>query len=506
MRFFTPPCAVRRSLVGFCACLIVLAAGPAPRARGAAVAANDGFNPNVTGTVGVLAVQANGQIVLGGIFTSLQPNGSASPILRSNIARVNADGSLDTGFDPEATGGAVLALAVQSDGKILMGGAFRSLRPNGASTPTSISYLARLNSDGSVDTSFNPNPSGTYGGNVTAIAVQSDGKILIGGYFTTLQPAGVILARPRPIILARLNADGSIDTTFEPANPNAPVDAIVIEPNGQILIGGTFLTVQPSGAATATVRNHVARFNVDGSLDTTFDPNAGNPGNLVTSFAVQSDGKILMGGYFTSLDPNGSTTSYTADCLARLNSDGTVDTTFTPQFSGGVNALAVLANGQILVAGRFSVVNYADGSSFSARYVLRLNPDATGDSSFVPGPNAPVNAVAVQPDGKMVLAGGFTQLTPVGAKSATTRNGMARVNFDGSLDADFDPNAHGGASAIAVQSDGKVILGGGFSSVGGLTRNNLARLATDGSVDTGFDPEPNGPVMAVAVQSRTARS
>ena len=211
------PRTVRRGLSGLC--LLLIASGSAPWALAGTQSANDGFNPNVAGVVDSLAVQADGKIVIGGGFTALQPNSLANPVTRFNIARVNTDGSVDTSFDPEANG-PVLAVAVQSNGKILIGGSFTTLQPNGAGNPVAVPYLTRINSDGSLDRTFNPTPGGAYGGKVTAITLQSNGQILVGGYFTTMQPNGAASANSVPY-LARLNSDGSVDTTFKPT-PNAP--------------------------------------------------------------------------------------------------------------------------------------------------------------------------------------------------------------------------------------------------------------------------------------------
>jgi uncharacterized delta-60 repeat protein len=158
------------------------------------------FEPN--GFSGGLTRQSDGKTIVFGFFTSV--NGTA----RDGIARLNADGSLDTSFNPSPQGngaiGQVQAVAVQSDGKIVVGGLFTSV--NGT-TPNNI---ARMNADGSVDISFNPG-SGTDK-QVEVIAVQTDGKVVIGGAFTSVNGT----ARNR---IARLNADGSLDTSFNPGSP-----------------------------------------------------------------------------------------------------------------------------------------------------------------------------------------------------------------------------------------------------------------------------------------------
>jgi trimeric autotransporter adhesin len=144
--------------------------------------------------------------LLGGPFTALQPNGAASPTARSKIARVNADGTLDPGFDPKANG-IVYSMALQADGKILLGGDFTALQPNGAAGATARNKIARLNADGTLDTGFDP-AANSY---VFSVAVQADGKILLGGNFTTLQPNGATIPTSRNLF-ARLNNDAATQT------------------------------------------------------------------------------------------------------------------------------------------------------------------------------------------------------------------------------------------------------------------------------------------------------
>ena len=119
---------------------------------------------------------------------------------------------------------------------------------------------------------------------------------------------------------------------------------------------------------------------------------------------------------------------------------------------------------------------------------------------FDPNANGLVKVVVVQPDGKILLGGDFTTLAPNGGL-LVTRNRIARLNPDGTLDATFNPNANNSVSCIAVQADGKILVGGSFSSIGGQTRNYIARLdATTGLADS-FDPNAYGPVRSIVVQS-----
>lgn len=527
--------------------------------------ANDGFNPNVTGIVNSVLVQTDGKIIVGGNFTSLQPAGTVAAAARSNVARVNADGTVDSTFDPQANG-QVLAMALQPDGRILVAGAFTTLQPNGAASPTARNHIARLNSDGSLDATFDPNVTGAISGTVASIALQSNGQILIGGPFTALQPkgAGTATARNR---IARLNSDGSLDAGFDP-NASAQVDAIFVQPNGRILIGGAFTSLQPNGAGAATTCNHIARLNSNGSLDTSFSPSVNNQ---VTTIAMQPSGQILVGGYFTSSNANftvgagvavltadavtsvtvavggtgysvppivtltggggtgatatatvvgGIITSFTVTkggsgyttaptvllsppigSIARFNSDGSQDTGFSAVASAGINSIVVQPDGKILVGGIIGTLTYNGLSTFVSNYLVRLNSDGTPDAGFQPNPNYVVNAIAVQSDGKIVVGGGFTQFKSSNSLVGTGRNGLARLNSDGTLDTVFDPNASGGVGAMVTQPNGQILLGGAFASVGGVTRTNLARVSSTGSVDLSFNPSPNGAVTAMAVQS-----
>ena len=542
-----------------------------------------GFNPNANGRVDSVAVQADGKILLSGNFTTLQPNGAATPTTRSHIARLNSDGSLDPGFDPNANA-EVFSAAVQADGKILLGGDFTTFKPNGAASATTRNFIARVNSNGSLDTGFDPNAGGGF---VFSVAVQADGKILLGGFFTTIQPNGAATPTTRSHI-ARLNSDGSLDPSFDP-NANNPVYSVAVQADGKILLGGFFTTFKPNGAASATTRNFIARVNSNGSLDTGFDPNAG--GGFVFSVAVQGDGKILLGGTFStvggtarnhiarlnndnapqslsapdstqvqwqrggaapevsqvtfdqstdggatwsplgagtrvgttsnwqltglslpasgSLRASGRTTggyenggSGLIQQVDDFGPAGSVGATYDPNVTSSVLTTAVQADGKILLGGVFSSVNGTARSQMA-----RLNSDGSLDTGFDPNANNQVLSVAVQADGKILLGGIFTKLQPNGAATPTTRNGIARLNSDGSLDTGFDPNANNQVYSLAVQADGKILLGGDFTTLQPngaptpTTRNHIARVNSDGSLDLGFDPNTDGELDSIVVQA-----
>jgi uncharacterized delta-60 repeat protein len=428
-----------------------------------------GFDPGTgfNSTVGTLAVQPDGKVLVGGEFTSF--NGMS----RNYIARLNSDGTLDTGFDP-GTGynSTVRSLAVQADGKVLVGGDFTSF--NGMSR----NYIARLNSDGTLDTDFTPGTG--FNSSVRSLAVQPDGKLLVGGYFNTFNGTS------RKYI-TRLNTNGTLDTAFNPGSGfSSSVTSLALQPDGKLLVGGWFTTFN------GTAQKHIARLNVEGTLDTGFTPPSTGFNNLVLSLAVQPDGKVLVGGWFSFF--NGTALNR----IARLNADGTLDTAFNPGrgFDGGVNSIALQADGKVLVGGGFSSF---DGTA--RNYIARLNADGTLDATFTPGTgfNNGVNSLAVQADGKVLVGGSFTSF------NGTSRNYIARLNTDGTLDMSFDPGTglNSNVWAMALQPDGKVLLGGQFTSFNGSIQNYIIRLNSDGTQDTGFNTGTGfgSSVRSLAIQS-----
>jgi len=161
-----------------------------------------------------------------------------------------------------------------------------------------------LNADGSLDTTFNIGTG--FGSQVESLKLQADGKVIAAGGFTTYNST----ARNR---IARLNADGSLDTTFNiGTGANLTINTIAIQPDGKVLIGGFFTTYN------STARNRIARLNADGSLDTTFNIGTGANGS-VFDVSIQTDGKVLIAGSFTTYN------GVSANRIARLNANGSLD-------------------------------------------------------------------------------------------------------------------------------------------------------------------------------------
>jgi uncharacterized delta-60 repeat protein len=435
----------------------------------------DGYDPNANGDINVVVVQPDGKILIGGTFTTLSPNGGAT-VTRNRIARLNADGTVDSAFDPNANN-TVNAIAVQADGKILVGGTFNGSNSIGGQTRNRI---ARLNgTTGSAD-SFNPNANGS----IFEIAVQLDAKILVGGTFTSI--GGQTRNR-----IARLDATGLADS-FNP-NASSSVFALAVQLDGKVVVGGLFTSI--GGQA----RNRIARVKMDGTLDTTFNPNANSS---ISSIALQADGKILVGGAFTTIG------GLSRNFIARLTSStGTADS-FDPDANGtGIGTIAVQPDGQILIGGDFTTLSPNGGATVPRSRIARLNPTGTIEAAFDPNPNGnAVFSVAVQPDRKIVIGGNFTSVR------GNARNRIARLETDGRLDQTLNLNLptepHNYVGPIALQPNGSILIGGLFTSVLGVPRNNMARLHTDGTLDTAFDPNPTDPnsnldddIFSMAVQA-----
>ena len=431
----------------------------------------DGFDPNANGAVRVVAVQPDGKTLIGGAFTTLSPNGGAA-VTRNHIARLNPDGTLDAAFNA-GTNDTVRAIAVQTDGKILIGGDFTAFSPNGEGTITR-NRIARLDPDGTLDAGFNPDANDK----VFAIAVQVDGKILAGGAFHGAAGIGGIQRN----YIARLDAvTGSADS-FNP-DANGRVLSIMIQRDGKILAGGEFTVID------GQTRNYIARLDaMTGSADS-FDPNANSS---VFAIALQADDKILAGGFFASI--GGQARNH----IARLDPTTGLADSFDPNADERVLSIAVQDDGKILAGGDFFYI----GGESRIR-IARLDAATGLADPFDPSAGSRVYSIVVQPDGKLLLGGDFPTLAPNGG-AMVSRNRIARLETDGRLDQTLNLNVMGFLSsyvvASAVQPDGKVLIGGNFTSVLGTPRNNIARLNTDGTLDTVFNPNASSEVDTIAVQ------
>ncbi len=368
----------------------------------------------------------------------------------------NTAGSLlDTSFNPgTGANGIIETILPLTNGTILACGNFSAFNN------TSNAYIVCLNNDGSVNTNFHAHPS--YW--VRAMALQSDGKIVVGGFFNYVQGVSRNL-------VARLNADGSLDTTFDPgAGANGVlgvavdgdadpfVFATAIQPDGKILITGNFTNYN------GTDRYGIARLNSDGSLDTNFDVGAGfNVNSWGRSLLVQTNGQILATGWFTSYN------NHSYNRMVRLNPDGTADTSFNPFFGD----LTAVYNAVQLSDGEYNVVGDSQNTNLFRTDQARLLPNGKFDTNYVGQDNDKTETIKMQPDGKFLIGGYFSEM------DGAPRTCLARVNADGTLDQNFSANIDNFVWTVALQNDGHILIGGGFFHIDGVSRNSIARLLPD---------------------------
>ncbi len=365
---------------------------------------------------------------------------------------------LDTTFDVGSGADSLVScLAVLPDGRVLIGGQFRSI--NGFAR----TGIARLFADGSVDPAFNPNNGlGGIDGIVRCFSVQADGSILIGGYFSSIN--GIPRSR-----IARLKPDGSLEDTFVPGEIVGSVESLAVQPDGKVIIGGYFDRV------AGVRRLNLARLNPNGSLNIEFLPPSINDGSVV-GIAIQGDNTILVAGYFQRVSGG------TRRALIRLNLNGTLDEPYKPSFGAlignssqmQVTGLALDQSGNAIISGSFTTV---DG--ILRRGLARLNSNGSLDPSFDPQQGTDQefgspSRVFIQPNGQ-ILVGGASMIF-----HGVRRRGIARLNADGTLDGAFNPGIGVDESvfAMGVQTDGNVVIGGSFRSVGGIAALNVARILT----------------------------
>ncbi len=368
-------------------------------------------------------------------------------------------GLLDTEFTATGADDYVYSIALQPDSRIVVGGDFRFM--NGVAR----NRLARLDPSGVLDPSFiataEPNDS------VRSIELRGiDNRLYIGGLFTSL-------GATNRNHLARLNTDGQTDPTFDPGSgTDNPIYSIVEQADGKLIVVGNFSTYR------LNPRSRIVRVSTNGIVDTTFNPGTGANG-AIWAAAVQTDGKILVGGDFTTFN------EVPRNRIARLNRDGSVDRTFGEGMvgaDGSVRTIVIQSDANILVGGLFTNVNGQVNNRITRLLATGLTPGAvdpkftfgaTNDlSRATNGANGAVNTIALQLDGKILIGGDFTQF------NGRTRNRLTRVNSDGSLDPtiNFGAGANGPVSSIVVQPDRKILIGGGFTAYDTVPALHLARI------------------------------
>lgn len=354
-----------------------------------------------------LAIQADGKLVTVGA----SENGTS---INFAVARYNQDGSLDNSFDSDglvttAIGAGLSAsahsVAIQSDGKIVVAGTSH----NGTYKTFT---LVRYNTDGSPDHSFNSTgivitAIGLKDSEIYAVAIQSDGKIVVAGISRFIK---------NQFTLARYNIDGSLDNSFDTdgiattsegiGNGVLNVKSLVLQTDGKIVVGGTCFS------SSVSYPNFVVlRYNSIGSLDSSFDADGiaftkvGDVNDQLSSLAIQSDGKILLAGYTNEGVQKIALVRYhsVGGLDSSFNDDGIVTTAIEFK-NASSHAMALQADGKIIVAGKSA------GGFTIMRYNINGNPDSSFDADGIVTTQIKSNldhakAVVIQSDGKIVAAG-----------------------------------------------------------------------------------------------------
>lgn len=457
------------------------------------------WTPRTSGTTGVLtAVAASDAAVvavgLDGIIVRSAPAAAAPVVTTSPRSLTDAVGS-NVLFSVTATGSPPLAyrwffngqpIAGQTSDRLLLvdvqssqAGSYSATVSNALgvanSAPATLQFVATTAPGPIVDPSFAPTLIMT--GGVTAAVEQPDGKVIIGGSQFFVTP-GV-----SPFALARLNVDGSLDPTFNPGvglNAGGTVSQLLLQPDGRVLVAGTFQTI--NGLA----RLNLARLNADGSVDPTFAAASGTTETLKGNIALQSDGKILV--------LNGAQ-------LLRLNNDGSIDTNFLGKdtffgfngfFTKRMSSFALLTNGKILVAG---------GVAYDS--LRRLSSDGSPDSNFQESPSNGLGySASLFPilDGDALVtffSQGVARTTNVqlrSLKSDARDYATGSSPFTGGQYSFESPETR----SLAVDGRGNVLLSVS-RTVRGIGSGTIRRHKRSGVIDTSFDARAgaNGTITTI---------
>lgn len=400
------------------------------------IKADGSFDKNITTTSLIytegIELLKNGKLLVYGSFQSVNDKP------RNRIFLLNADYSLDVDFNPgDGADGGISDFVLLPNGKIVIVGSFTSYNQSRSWG------IARLLNNGSLDPSFNIGTAFAGIGSetsVSAIVRQEDGKfIIVGGFsFFNGKPANKIL---------RLLSDGSFDEAFNSGTGSDQyINCVKVRPDGKIMIAGIFTSYNGERV------NNIARLNSDGTLDESFNPGDG-PDLNISDIEVMPDNKVLMVGRFTNFDSN------PANRIVLLNDDGSID----PEFKSGTGAdeeinCITLDKDKIYLGGSFDSFN-----GYSSDGIVRLNKDGSTDREFsvqyLPGNNIGVRNITVQPNGKILTTSPFK-----------------RLNYDGSIDNDFNLNSRDYINKLIIQPDGKFIVGGDFQFYNYTMVGNICRI------------------------------
>ena len=386
------------------------------------------------------------------------------------LKRYNVDGSLDTSFTEVQVDG-ISDLDTGTDGKIIIVGGFTTV--NGEAHK----YLARLNSDGSLDTTMPDSASG-FSAQISCVEILIDGKVMLGGYFTNYNN-GIW-----SYYIARLNVNGTLDNSFTfPSNKHFYnyIFDIKQAPDGKIYVAGTEDFFYNSGQIDVT-RRGIVRLNANGSVDDTFITTSAMSNmsdGEVSGLTPMPDGKVVF------MRPYGNGDGNVSKFIC-LNQDGSLDTTFVGVDSPTSQCTTFLHDNKILAN-----ISFKSPEGITRSGLHRLNANGSLDYSFNPctGANFSIKNVFPVSDNNLVIIGSFTSYNDAPAAH------MARINEDGTLDTTFviDPSINIYSELdrnyiVHQQSDGKIVVAGKLFAVNG-TFQKIIRLNTDGSIDTSFIPD-----------------
>ena len=400
----------------------------------------DGAKPAVGGNLGRVADMQplpDGRLIVVGAF------GSFNNVPAFGIARLTATGAVDASFNAglglssSAANAAIATITALPDGKLLIGGNFTSYNGNACNS------LARLNADGSFDPTFGQALGA--GSRVGNAAVTAEGRILIAGTLTGI---------PNSTRLARLLPTGAYDPSFTPSSSTANTASVTGE---SVLVQADNKVVFINGAT-------ITRLNANGTTDFSFLPSFIPAADAPSSLAQLPNGNVLVAGSFNSLD----------DGVVELTGTGEPAATFKPllQRPGFVRAVVRQTDGKLLVAGDFSAVNGQRG-----RRLVRFNADGTLDASYSSastGLDYPVADLTLDLNGRALVA---------------TAGGVRRFLTTGAADNSLTtPVFGGGTTRLLVQPDGRILVGGTFTSVGSVAAPGFVRLLPTGAHDNLFAP------------------
>jgi hypothetical protein len=327
-------------------------------------------------------------------------------------------------------------------------------------------------------------------GFIRAVASGHNNNFFIGGEFTGIGNA------TRTRVASILN-NGNIDPDFVTTGPNNSIQTMLYSPQHTgLYIGGFFTSID------GVTRSGIARLainqpgKINGELDTSFNAQLAIWSSLVkvTSIAQQSDGKLLVGGLFkinNRLENN----------FVRLNSDGSYDTSFTSPLPGSsIDTICIQPDQKILIGGSFAFLAVSNTTQY--RGIARLNQDGSLDTSFVSnvggqiGFNGPVNSIAIDNSGFIYAGGSFSSYT-----AFPFHNSLAKLDSSGVRQGtyNFTPGINGEVYKILPQNDNSMIVMGNFTSVANnvlyaspVTVGRIVKIFNNGIVDTGFNPCGNG--------------